>query len=273
MRQAMTRMMDESPGETPLDIAADVFEIVQKESGFADPYSPAKAACITEAREWLPILREKVQSSDDGLALAIKIAAIGNIMDYGALASFDVSAMLDQTEDHEFAVNDREAFEARLKEARTITYFLDNAGENVFDRVLIEYLTDKFSIDRVRLIVRDRPFLNDIWMGDVVEYEIDKWPKVEVLPLAVTEKRRDPETWKLARSSDIILAKGMANYESYSEYDNFHFLFIVKCALVAGHVSERTGRKVSKGDLIFGTSRALPEAVDGEKARSLYSSR
>ena len=123
MRQALTRCMDGRADESPLDIAADVFEIVRRESGVEDPYASAKAACAAEARKWLPVLHENLQSSEDPLALAMKIAAIGNIMDYGALATFDVSTLLEQAHDHQFAVDARQEFEARLASARTLSYF------------------------------------------------------------------------------------------------------------------------------------------------------
>jgi uncharacterized protein with ATP-grasp and redox domains len=177
-------------------------------------------------------------------------------MDYGAFAQFEVSDLLAQLHRREFAVNDREHLEARLSNARSLSYFADNAGEIVFDRLLLEHLVERFPIERVRLVVRSEPFLNDVCEAEARAVGITEIPEVELLAIPVSPLDVDPTLLAEATGSDVVIAKGMANFETYSERDDFHFLFIAKCDLVAGMLRKRTGKAISTGDWILHSSES-----------------
>lgn len=57
--------------------------------------------------------------------------------------------------------------------------------------------------------------------------------------------------WEAIRNSDLVLSKGMANFENYSDEPDFYFLLIAKCDLVSGLISKRTGSAVNTGDWVF----------------------
>ncbi|MBQ0106384.1 MAG: DUF89 family protein [Methanocorpusculum sp.] len=51
----------------------------------------------------------------------------------------------------------------------------------------------------------------------------------------------------------LLIAKGLANYESLTEYHlqkPVAYLMMIKCDVVARHVSEAYGRPVVKGNLV-----------------------
>ena len=49
------------------------------------------------------------------------------------------------------------AFKKAVKKAKRILYLADNAGEIVFDRILLEQLSDK----KIIFAVRGKPIIND----------------------------------------------------------------------------------------------------------------
>jgi len=236
---------------SPVVVAAKIHAMVCRETKNKDPYEKAKASDNEEALQCLPLLFDRLECVDDPLNLALKAAAVGNIMDYGAFAQFDVATLLDQLEENDFAISVRDGLEAKLTSAQTLSYFADNAGEIVFDKFLIQYLIKRFSLKRVFLIVRSVPFLNDVCETEARAVGMTELPQVEILSLPVSPSDHDPAKFLTAIKSDVIVAKGMANFESFSHRDDFYFLFIAKCGLVANMLSQRSGKVISTGDWII----------------------
>jgi len=251
MQDTLAMLQRDAQTRYPLDISANMLRIVIDHTGLEDPYAEQKRACNNEALRLLPELRDQLASAADPLGFALKAAVIGNIMDYGANAEFDVSSLVSTLNEREFALSARGELSDRLTTARTISYFTDNAGEIVFDRLLIEYLLSAFPLEEIRLVVRSRPFLNDICETDLEPLGFDALDRVRVLSVPVAPSERDEEQWARAIDSDIVLTKGMANYENYGDEDGFYFLLIVKCDLVARLMSEQTGRDVAEGDWVL----------------------
>lgn len=248
---ALKQLADSRPGQSPLELASAINEMVRHETGEPDPYRPAKETSNAEALRWLPTMHSLIKREADPLGFALKAAVAGNIMDYGAFAKFDVSPLIEQLHRHQFTLDDRASLEAQLETARSLTYFADNAGEIVFDRVLIEQIVAQFPIKTVRLVVRSEPFLNDALVKDAHAVGITQIPGLELHALPVSPADHDPDQWTRATASDVIIAKGMANFESYGDLDTFHCLFIAKCDIIAALLSERCGRPVSQGDWIL----------------------
>ena len=71
-----------------------------------------------------------------------------------------------------------------------------------------------------------------------------------------------PEFQQRFARADLIIAKGQANFESLDGgRKNIFFLFKVKCAVVAGHISQPVGTLV--------LHRNVPEAVEPASAKSV----
>lgn len=237
--------------DTPLATARHIQEVIYRRTGCVDPYLSVKEQCNREAEKWLPLLQGEVASSADKLNTALKIAAIGNIMDYGAFAAFDVSALIDKLHHQDFTVNCGAAFRQALESARTITYFADNTGEIYFDSVLIDHLCARDTVAQLNLVIRSHPFLNDVSSEDHLPAALKQHPKVKVASLPVVRAEHEPRLWQELTASDLIISKGMANFENYSEELGFFYLFICKCDLVARVITDKTGESVKTGDWIL----------------------
>jgi len=138
---------------SPPEVARIVNKILEKNAKGRDIYARVKQKSNDVGLRIYDKLKKKTAYSQDGLLTAVEIAIIGNIIDYGAKNHLDVDKELDKLLDEEEQIIKKEnkhifnyrEFSYQLQRAQTILYLADNAGETVFDRVLIEEIkkTDK----------------------------------------------------------------------------------------------------------------------------------
>lgn len=248
---ALRQLADSPPKQSPLVLASSLYGLVRRETGETDPYRAAKEASNAEALSLLPAVQDLIKRETDPLGFALKAAVAGNIMDYGCFENFDVSSLMEQLNSHQFTLNDRDDLETQLETAKSLTYFADNAGEIVFDRLLIEQLVVRYPIKTVRLVVRSEPFLNDALEEDALTTGMTQIPGLELHALPVSPADHDLHQWARATASDLIIAKGMANFENYGDLHPFYFLFIAKCEVIANLLTQSCSRPVSQGDWIL----------------------
>jgi uncharacterized protein with ATP-grasp and redox domains len=173
------------------------------------------------------------------------LAIAGNIIDLAANSSYDLWATVQRVLDQPFAIDDSEAFRDALASADTLLYLADNAGETVFDRVLIETLERP-----VLYAVKGGPVLNDATMDDALAAGLD-----EVADLVSTGSDApgtvlgtcSAEFRRLYEEAQLIVAKGQANYETLSgEGERLFFLLQTKCPVIAQDVGVPQGGVVLK---------------------------
>ena len=231
----------------PPPLLAGVLQAKLREiTGCDDPYLEDKRRFNRLALELLPPLAEAVLRSADPFAAAVRLAIAGNVIDLGAkpgLTEAEVrkaaSAALAKPVVGRLADLHRAA-----SRARRILYLCDNAGEIVFDRVLIEQLPR----GHVTVAVRGRPVINDATREDAaaaglhdVAEVIDNGsdaPGTSLPDCSPEFRRRFAET-------DLVIAKGQGNFETLHDVPAPLFcLFRVKCAIVAAHCGHPVGRHV-----------------------------
>lgn len=225
---------------TPPEIGREVYRIISRRTGIKDPYKDVKEKCIDQALSIYPELKRSVESSEDRLMTAVRLAIAGNVIDFGTDSSFDLTEELETILSQDFAVNHFKEFREVLKEARSILYVADNAGETVFDRLLIEEL-DK----PVIYAVRDKPIINDATREDARLSGLDKVSEIMSsgcdTPGTIL-KFCSEEFLEAYRSADLIISKGQGNYEALSgEKMPMFFLLKVKCQVVARDLGVRNG--------------------------------
>ncbi|HNT97166.1 MAG TPA: ARMT1-like domain-containing protein [Elusimicrobiales bacterium] len=215
-------------------------------TGARDPYRKAKAAQNRLALRLLPELRSALASSEDRLGLAIRVAIAGNIIDMGAAGDVSLPGVrksLMQALGGE-VTGDCAAFRPALKKARSILYLADNAGEIVFDRLLIEELGPS----RVTLAVRGSAVLNDALRADARAAGLHRLVRIvdNGSDAPGTLLAEAPPAFKsLFMKADLVLAKGQGNYETLSEAPRpVWFLFKAKCPVIAERAGVRLGAQV-----------------------------
>jgi len=225
---------------TPSDFGREVYRIVSAVTGIKDPFREIKTQHTQQALQLYPKLKELILSSEDPLLTAIRISIAGNVIDFGTNAKFDMEKDLDSILDMDIAVNHYQAFCKALDEANNILFIGDNAGETVFDRLLIEELGKP-----VIYAVRERPIINDAIFKDAVEAGIDEVAEIFSsgcdAPGCILSMCSD-EFLELYNSAELIISKGQGNYEGLSDETRpIFFLLKAKCFVVAGDIGVPLG--------------------------------
>jgi uncharacterized protein with ATP-grasp and redox domains len=228
------------PASTPPEIGDAIHRIVRRETGASDPYARAKKEATQQAVTLYPRLKTLASEAPNPLETAVRLAIAGNIIDLAPNSSYDLWTTVERVLDQPFAVDDGPAFQRSLATADRVLYLADNAGETVFDRVLIETLGRP-----VTYAVKGGPVLNDATMDDAVAAGLDQVAEVvstgsdapgTVLRLCSAEFRRRYD------EAQMIVAKGQANYETLSgEGDRLFFLLQTKCHVIAEDVGAPQG--------------------------------
>ena len=232
------------PSATPPEIAHAVHTIVRDRSGVTDPYLVAKAESTRAALALYPRLKALVAESADPLEAAVRVSIGGNIIDLGVRDDVpDLWATVEQVMATPLAIDHLAALRSALTAADHVLYLADNAGETVFDRVLVEQLGP-----RVVYAVKGGPVLNDATLDDALAAGLGACATVvengsrapgTVLTLCSAEFRD-----AFARAP-LILAKGQANYETLSEAGPRVFCLLqVKCPVLAQDVGAPVGSAV-----------------------------
>lgn len=233
MVDAVARMLGEMPPAAAAPIKASrVHALIRELSGNADPYRGAKWEATAHALSLYPRLKALVRAAADPFDTALRLAIAGNIIDLGVAESYDLEASVTRVLAMPFAVDAAARLRAALAQACEVLYLGDNAGETVFDRLLIETLPQ-----RVVYVVKGGPAVNDAMREDATAAGLDRVCTVvdngaAILGNILSECSAD--FLHRFETADLVIAKGMANYESLRGVrDDLFFLLQVKCAIVA----------------------------------------
>lgn len=230
---------------TPPDISSRVHQRVRELTGHDDPYREVKEASTGKALALLPQLRALVRDVADPLETAIRISIAGNIIDLGPNPDYDLWETVEKVLHQPFAIDHLAALRRRLASADSILYLGDNAGETVFDRVLIETLDTP-----VTYVVKGGPVLNDVTRADALAAGLDSVAEVidNGARITGTVLTACSESFqKRFAAAELILAKGMGNYETLStEQAPVFFLLQVKCPVIGLDIGAPKGSIVIK---------------------------
>ncbi len=220
---------------TPPEISTEVHQLVRELTGHQDPYLEVKREATAKALSMVPELRQLITASPDPLETAVRLSIAGNMMDFGPKQDYDLWEVVEKVLASDFAINDLPALRQCLGEVESVLLLGDNAGEHVFDMLLMESLTVP-----VTYVVRGGPVLNDVTMEDAAVIGLDKIVEVIDNGASVpgTILSRCSHTFQERfQHADLILAKGMGNYESLSDVRApIFFLFRVKCPVISADV-------------------------------------
>jgi uncharacterized protein with ATP-grasp and redox domains len=233
------------PTETPPEIADHVHKIVRREVGDGNPYRSAKARSTREALALYPRLKTLVAEADDPLEIAVRLSIAGNIIDFGPVPVYDLWATVERVLAQPFAIDDGLAFRKALSRVDHVLYLGDNAGETIFDRVLIEVL-DK----PVVYTVKGGPVLNDATLEDAQAAGLSGVARIvdNGTDAVGTILNRCSESFQqMYDEAELVIAKGQANYETLStEGTKVFFLLQTKCPIIARDVGVPVGSIVLK---------------------------
>jgi len=216
----------------------------------ADPFDELKRSGNRQAADVCRQVRSRLHTFRD----YVHAAVISNIFDYGVKGhsvTSDFLSFFNEEIEKPLFIDDTEKI---LPLCSRVVYLSDNCGEIVFDKVLIQYLKSRGS--HVTLAVKETPILNDATLEDARSLGLDTI--VDHLTTTGGSANAEiginmdliPEDLRQAIDNcTIIIAKGMANFESISEMENLPpvaYLLAAKCRPVADEIGVPVGVKVAK---------------------------
>lgn len=225
--------------KTSAEVIEDIWRKIVKKTGSSDPFRLAKSNQNKKIMGLYPDLKQMVKEAADPLNMAVKLAILGNSLDL---------MVADSATTFENSIKDRvdaplpleiySAFEQQLKASKRLVYFGDNAGEIVFDKLLIETIKELHSPEIV-FVVRSVPTLNDATLTEARSIGMDNIVRViengidGPLPGTVLS-RCSNEVNDLVRRSDLIISKGGGNFDTLDEerehlQKKISFLLLSKC--------------------------------------------
>jgi len=235
LRDVLRAAADMDLRRTPPEMAQWIHRRIRKHLGSRDPYRQIKDRFNRMALEMYPTLREWVEESDEPLETAVRLAIAGNVIDFG------VNSRLSESQVRESVMQtlsvpldaDLEEFSQAVADAERILYLTDNAGEIVFDRVLIE----RMPAARLTIGVRGFPAINDATMKDAEDTGITALAEVidngSDAPGTILDDC-SVDFVERFNQADLVIAKGQGNYETLSEVNkDIYFLLKAKCPVIA----------------------------------------
>ncbi|DAC71581.1 MAG TPA: hypothetical protein DSN98_09635 [Thermoplasmata archaeon] len=231
------------PAVCSATIATQVHKAVYDALKDTDPYRELKASSNAIATALIPRIEALITASPDRLRASMRCAIIGNIMDFGIDGSSATPQMLTEVFDRLYAEglghDDYVKLKNRIKNATSLVLFTDNCGEIVFDKVLCRELKRFNPALHITVVVKGAPILSDATEQDAKEISlqdvVDELFTTGCYAVGVDFTHLPPAVKKALDKADLIIAKGMANYESFSEtsYRPIAYLLRTKCDAIA----------------------------------------
>jgi len=233
-------------GVTPPVAAADLYPKLSAMIEKEDLYKELKTLSTQEAMKLLPKIEQTVKETDDLLRAAIKAAVAGNVIDFATPNHFDLTEEFEKVFQSTFACDDESIFLEKLKKAKYFMIVGDNVGEHVFDKLLLEQISLIYPTLNLYYAVRGKPIINDVTLleaGEIGMNEVSSVVDSGVITPGLSYAHASAEFMELYNKMDLIIAKGMGNYECLEGVNDqriFH-LFKVKCDVVADDVNAKLG--------------------------------
>jgi uncharacterized protein with ATP-grasp and redox domains len=253
MNAVLDYLSREQADESPVYFVQNIQRIVGDITGVSDAFVGIKQDCNERAMGMMDMLQAKLAGLT-GLSPYLRFAIAGNVIDYGPATRFDLESTLDRCLTMPLAINHEALLERRLRDCRRLAYLADNAGEIVFDRLLLQHLIECYDIEEVLFVVRERPFLNDALLYDAKMVGITELDRVRVVQMdAGVPRLEDPAyaTWRDILDADVRIAKGQANAEGLEDQQDFFLLFMVKCELIARIFGAKAAAELKLGDMLL----------------------
>ena len=200
-----------------------------------DRFAKEKADSNRFVMERFETIQKRAETAADPVLAGLKLAILGNYIDFSALqgqVSFDqLDQMLEKALEAELDMAVYDDFCRELREGKKLLYLTDNAGEIGFDRIFAEQLHKAYPDMQITFCVRGGPAQNDATRADAEAVGI-RFPMIDngntvpgtELSLLGEEAKRALE------EADVIISKGQGNAETLLGCGyNIYYAFLIKC--------------------------------------------
>ena len=208
-------------GMSPIELSLIVNDIIVKKSNNSDPYLKDKDLQNEHALEYYEQIKSNVINAANPIKEGIKYAICGNKIDLGIFADVDVKKTIGMCANINVPEEGVKEFTEIIDSEKKILYLTDNAGEIVFDKILIDLMISEGK--DIYIGVRESPIINDVTVREVKRLGFDM---KRISPVRIGD-------FQTIRDFPFVISKGQANFEMYHMMENVYFLFMVKCQILA----------------------------------------
>jgi uncharacterized protein with ATP-grasp and redox domains len=245
------------PTTVPADIGTKRDRLIKQLTSNNDPYKRSKKMSNEKAMKLLPYARklvEKGYTQQERFKKACLCAIVGNILEFdipGHSFTFKTLTKSFREAAKDLVIDDVDKAYELAKKAKSVLCLADNAGEIVFDTLLVEQLKNMGLT--VTYVVKGGPVINDATLEDVAPSGMDKiadnilttgTDAVGLLPKEVS-----PEFLKVYEAAELVFAKGMGYAETLTELKltTPHLLLLrTKCNPVANYFCAPRDKNIAK---------------------------
>jgi len=229
------------------EISRNIIEQLKQHSALSDPYRSEKEESNRDMLDCYHEFKRMVEVSKNPFDTALRLAIAGNIIDFGPDHVFDIRETIEQVMNGDFAIDHSLQLQEAVKSAKNILYLGDNCGEAVLDKLFLE------TIDHPNVVfaVRDSAVLNDLTLKEANDVGISEVATLisngDDAPSTLLH-RVSPEFKAIYDSADLIISKGMGNYEGLMDENDprLFYLLMIKCQVIGEKIGAKKGEFVVK---------------------------
>jgi uncharacterized protein with ATP-grasp and redox domains len=244
MKEACKILGDEfSTDQCSAELATKIHRKTYELLDYVDPYKEIKDMAMNVGLQLEDRSRKLITTSNknDRLRTAVLVSIVGNVLDFGIPGGVSEPKELlddfDRIYNEGLGIDDVDMMEPYLKTGANILFFTDNCGEIVFDKLLCEVLMD-YDV-KITVVVKGESILSDATLIEAVNIGLNNIVNeiitTGVYAVGMSINNIPVELQKQLENCDLIISKGMANFEALSELEFrpvFHILR-TKCRSVA----------------------------------------
>ncbi len=249
MIESVKRLESAKFGMKPIELSKLVNDAIKNFTGVEDFYAVRKRKLNDNAMKIVKEVLELAKNSDDPIKTLVLAAVLGNHLDFGVKDVELDREFITLVKTSELFIDDFAVFMNRLSSAKMLLYILDNTGEAVFDKALVDEIKDEFKVE-VKVAVRSAPIINDVTKEDAlyIGFTEDEIVESGTTMAGMSLDVASEEFANLWKKADLIISKGQGNFEGLEEIhdERLFFLLEAKCSVVARIVGVEVGGMILK---------------------------
>lgn len=240
MLQVLNILGDMKDQHGPTLATCRIIELQNEMFGSSQNYSELKMRFNQFVMDKESYLRKNIEQAEDPFKRAIQYGIVGNLIDFIVMDSVDehrLEKMFLEASNYSLDEATYQSLKHDVQSARKIAVLLDNCGEIVVDKLMIEVLKQINPNAQITAVVRGEEILNDATMEDAVQVGLTDVVNVigngTHIP-GTCLQFVSAETKTVIEDADVILSKGQGNFETLQGYDkNIYYIFLCKCEMIA----------------------------------------
>lgn len=240
----MTRVLKElgemKDAHGPVLATRNIVKLQEELFGTKKDYSELKSKFNQFVMEKVPFLESEIEKAEDSFKRAVQYGIVGNYIDFAVMEHVDENQLENLFVEAANYVLDEAVYQAMKHDvckANSIVYLLDNCGEVVIDKLIIEEIKQLNPNAKITAIVRGKEAMNDATIEDAEEVGLCELVDVigngsDILGTCLTYISEEARI--VIEEADVVLSKGQGNFETLQGYDkNIFYIFLCKCEMIA----------------------------------------